>query len=88
MGKQFLLYGANGYTGSLTAHRAAQLGLRPILAGRNEQAIKALATELDLPYRIFDLADLQATRTALKDVDAVLHMAGPFSATSVPMVEA
>ena len=88
MGAQFMLYGANGYTGSLTAARAIQLGLKPVIAGRNEGAIKALAQKLDLPYRIFDLTDLKASREALQDIDAVLHMAGPFSATSVPMFEA
>ena len=39
----FLLYGATGYTGSLTARTAVQLGLKPILAGRNPVKVKALA---------------------------------------------
>ena len=34
--KQFLIYGATGYTGKLTARTAKDQGLKPILAGRNE----------------------------------------------------
>ena len=88
MGKRFLIYGANGYTGALTAQRATRSGLRPVLAGRNEKALRELAGHLDLPFRIFDLADSRAARAALEDIDAVLHMAGPFSATSAPMIDA
>ena len=30
-----LIYGANGYTGTLIAEEAVRRGLRPVLAGRN-----------------------------------------------------
>ena len=49
-----LLYGANGYTGVLIAKYAAQYGLQPILAGRREEAIKPLANELNLGYKVID----------------------------------
>ena len=39
----FLIYGANGYTGSLIAHEAVARGQRPVLAGRNAAAVAALA---------------------------------------------
>ncbi|MBI4956091.1 MAG: saccharopine dehydrogenase NADP-binding domain-containing protein [Myxococcales bacterium] len=84
----FMLYGANGYTGRLTARLAKARGLTPILAGRSADAVAALGRELDLPTRVFALADARATRAALEGVDAVLHAAGPFSATSRPMVDA
>ena len=35
--KTFLIYGSYGYTGNLIAELAVQSGLKPILAGRNEQ---------------------------------------------------
>ena len=41
----FLLYGATGYTGQLIAEACAARGPRPILAGRTEAAVKALAEE-------------------------------------------
>lgn len=49
----FMIYGANGYTGNLVARLAVQRGLHPILAGRNQQKITSLATELGLEYRVF-----------------------------------
>ena len=84
----FLLYGANGYTGRIIAQMANEYALKPILAGRNESAIKALANSLDLPYRIVDLTDSQALSALLKEVPLVLHAAGPFSQTSSIMIEA
>lgn len=84
----FLLYGANGYTGKLTAELAAKKGLKPTLAGRNEQAIKKIANELHLPYLIFDLENVDEIAKHLKDFALVLHTAGPFAITSKPMVEA
>src|SRR6266536_3485840 len=82
----WLIYGANGYTGQLVARLAVARGERPVLAGRNGPAVTALAGELGLPHRVFDLADGAAVRAALEGVRAVAHCAGPFSATSAPMV--
>lgn len=86
MSSNFLLYGANGYTGALIARLAVQRGLRPILAGRNAEKVEPLSTELDLEYRAFSLDDEAAVDEALADVGVVLHCAGPFSQTSKPMV--
>ena len=36
---EWLLYGANGYTGELIARHAKARGMTPILAGRNRDAI-------------------------------------------------
>jgi short subunit dehydrogenase-like uncharacterized protein len=88
MSDRFLLYGANGYTGSLIAHYCVQRGLRPILAGRNSSQLETLALSLGLKYKAFALEDAAAVDAALVDVAAVLHCAGPFSRTSKPMVEA
>ncbi len=37
----WMIYGANGYTGRLMAEEAARRGLKPILAGRNAAAHRA-----------------------------------------------
>lgn len=84
----FLLYGANGYTGELIARESVRRGLRPILAGRNKAAVKALADELGLEYRIADLADTNALHQMLHDVSVALHCAGPYTRTSRPVVDA
>jgi short subunit dehydrogenase-like uncharacterized protein len=83
----WMIYGANGYTGKLIAQEAQRRGLSPVLAGRGV-AVAALAQELGLTHRVFDLADPAAVRKGLAGIDLVLHCAGPFSATSAPMLEA
>lgn len=88
MASNFLLYGANGYTGKLIAHLACERGLRPILAGRDRASVEQLASELNLESSIFSLDDSAAIDAALRTVAAVLHCAGPFSHTSKPMADA
>lgn len=85
---RILVYGATGYTGKLTARMARDRGLTPILAGRSEDRVRAIATELGLEWRAFGLGDTARLEAALADVAVVLHIAGPFSATSRPMVDA
>lgn len=82
----FLLYGATGFVGEAIARLAVQTGLRPILAGRNAPPIAALANELGLEHRVFDL-DANAGQF-LNGVTVVLHCAGPYIHTFEPMVEA
>lgn len=82
---KFMIYGANGYTGELIAREAKKRGLKPVLAGRSEAKIRPLAEELGLEGRCFDLKHADAN---LQDIDIVIHCAGPFSATSAPMIEA
>jgi short subunit dehydrogenase-like uncharacterized protein len=88
MKKKWMIYGANGYTGKLIAQEAKKRGLQPILAGRNRATIEALAADTGFESRVFELEDHAASVKALQDVDIVLHCAGPFSATSQPMIEA
>jgi short subunit dehydrogenase-like uncharacterized protein len=79
----WLIYGANGYTGELIAREAIQRGHRPILGGRSAEKVEPLARELGLESRAFPL---DAPR--LDGVSLVLHCAGPFVQTSAPMVRA
>lgn len=86
--KDFLIYGANGYTGELIAREAARRGLKPILGGRSQIKIEPLAKELNLVCRTFSLEDKKSLEYTLKEVDFVIHCAGPFSLTSRPMIDA
>ncbi|HEU0300509.1 MAG TPA: saccharopine dehydrogenase NADP-binding domain-containing protein [Longimicrobium sp.] len=88
MAADFLLYGSYGYTGRLIAERARELGLTPLLAGRDEAALQAQAAELGAPYRAFPLDDEAALHAALRETGVVLHAAGPFARTARPMVKA
>ena len=88
MKKNWMIYGANGYTGKLIAREAKARGLKPILAGRNRKSIESLAAETGFESMVFDLEDTTAMNRALESITLVLHCAGPFSATSQPMIEA
>ena len=88
MSARFLIYGANGYTGELAAREARAHGLSPVLAGRNEGAVAALARELGLEQAVFGLDEAAAIDAAISGFAAVLHCAGPFSRTSGPMADA
>ena len=85
---RWMIYGANGYTGRLMAKQAMLLGKNPLLAGRSKEKIEPLARSLDLDYRVFRLDDPFGLKQALHEVEAVLLMAGPFSSTSRPVVDA
>ncbi|MGB5886079.1 MAG: saccharopine dehydrogenase NADP-binding domain-containing protein [Acinetobacter venetianus] len=86
--KSWMIYGANGYTGELIAREAVRKGLRPILAGRNETKVQELAQELGLEFKTFGLDVVEQVIKHLEGVDLVMHCAGPFSATSKPMIQA
>lgn len=84
----WMIYGANGYTGELIAREAVRRGMRPVLAGRSAAAIVPLAQELDLEHHVLALEDTPALDAAVAASSAVLNCAGPFSRTARPMVEA
>jgi short subunit dehydrogenase-like uncharacterized protein len=88
MSEDWMIYGANGYTGRLAARLAKDRKLRPVLAGRHAERVRPLAHELGCESRVFDLADPARAAANLEGVAAVLHCAGPFSVTSGPMLAA
>ena len=84
----FLIYGSYGYTGQLIVDEALKNGLRPILAGRNEKLLRTQAQIHNLDCRAFALNETEKLDSALLEVDAVLHCAGPFVHTYGQMAEA
>src|SRR3989442_758611 len=83
-----LVYGATGYSGRLIAGAAAELGLRPVLAGRDAARLASLAAGFGLEYRVASLSDSDRLDAALRGVRVVVNAAGPFSATSRPVLDA
>ncbi len=83
----FLIYGASGYTGELIAREAVRRGMKPVLAGRSKEKIGRLAAELGCPSAVFGLDDHTSLVSTLSGVAAVLHCAGPFSATARSMLQ-
>ena len=88
MKNNWMIYGANGYTGRLILEEAKKRGMNPILAGRNKHALEEICAETGLECRVFDLEDTTSVKQAMEGINVVLHCAGPFSATSQPMIEA
>jgi short subunit dehydrogenase-like uncharacterized protein len=87
-GDSWLIYGANGYTGSLIAEACRAAGLRPTLSGRDPRKVRPLAERLGMPWRCFPLNDAAGIVQNLVGHSLVLHCAGPFSGTSPQMVDA
>jgi short subunit dehydrogenase-like uncharacterized protein len=83
----WMIYGANGYTGKIAVEEAVKRGLRPVVAGRNREVLEAIAKPYGLPVRAFTLDDANVVKKNLEGMQLVLHCAGPFSATSRPMLE-
>jgi short subunit dehydrogenase-like uncharacterized protein len=83
-----VVYGATGYTGRLIVDEALALGLRPVLAGRAADAVRAMAEPLGLAWRAAALDDAGALDRLLDGARAVLHCAGPFVHTWRPVADA
>lgn len=89
------LFGATGYTGTLTAHSLARMGARPLLAGRNGDKLAALADELaeryggDFEFAEADVANPASIRALLTGPqDVLVTTVGPFAQWGEPAVEA
>ncbi|MGH6839344.1 MAG: saccharopine dehydrogenase family protein [Methylocella sp.] len=85
---EWMIYGANGYTGELIAREAKRQGMAPVLAGRSAAKIAALAGELKLPSKVFRLEAPAEIVEALGGFRLVLNCAGPFSKTADAMMRA
>jgi saccharopine dehydrogenase (NAD+, L-lysine-forming) len=83
-----MIYGAYGYTGRLVAALSAERHELPVIAGRDERALRRISEMFELEHRTFDLSDPATVAGALDGIDVVAHCAGPFSSTWRPMVDA
>ena len=88
MSAPLLVYGATGYTGKLIVQRLRELGVQPVLGGRDAAKLAAVAEPLGLAYRVAPLRDADALQHAVRDIAVVLNAAGPFSQTAQPMLGA
>ncbi|MEL6357492.1 MAG: saccharopine dehydrogenase NADP-binding domain-containing protein [Bacteroidota bacterium] len=83
----FILYGAYGYTGRLITKYCKEYGLTPLLSGRNNDKLAALANEFGFPYQAVSLSDTEALKDLLHDAHVVMHAAGPFIHTAKAMLD-
>jgi short subunit dehydrogenase-like uncharacterized protein len=82
-----LIYGANGFTGELTARQAVEWGMSPVLAGRDGRSVRQLASELGLQSRVASLTDPDALDAMLDGMAILLNCVGPPTVVP-PLVEA
>ncbi|MFL6057034.1 MAG: saccharopine dehydrogenase NADP-binding domain-containing protein, partial [Actinoallomurus sp.] len=76
---RIVVFGATGYTGSLTARTLVEQGVRPVLAGRNAEALAALADELGgLETAYADATEPQTVRALVERDDVLVTTVGPF----------
>lgn len=89
MAPQLLIYGATGYSLGLAAAEAKRTGLDFIIGGRTPSKVKALATSLNVPYRIFSPSDsTDAVDQALAGIKVLANGAGPFQLTTDAFMDA
>lgn len=86
--RKILIYGAYGFTGKLVVKEALKQGLEIVAAGRNHEALQAVASEYYIDFRVFSLDDVSTIIHHLHDIHTVIHCAGPFHRTYKPMIDA
>lgn len=88
MKNHVLIYGAAGYTGHIISARAKAIGLPFTIGGRNQESLRRLSAELDVPYVAFSLEEAAQIDSCLEDTPVVLNCAGPYRRTAEPLMRA
>ena len=87
--KSVVVYGAYGHTGLFIVAELCKRGWSPILSGRDQVQLQALATDYpSLAVRPASIDDPDSLDRALVGAAAVIHAAGPFLDTAAPLIEA
>lgn len=83
-----VIYGVTGYTGQLVLAECLREGVRPVIAGRDAEALRAIAAPHGLTVRVASLDDAPALDAVLAGAVVVIHCAGPFAHTARAMADA
>ena len=86
--RDLVIYGATGYTGRMIVQRAKDRGLRPVVAGRNEETIRRMAAGDGLEWKIAEVSDPVSLKRLTAGAKVLINAAGPFGATAGPLIEA
>lgn len=81
------VFGASGFTGGLTVAEVVRRGLTPVLVGRNKERLRTVGGA-GAEVRVAGLDDHEGLVAALRDCDAVVNCAGPFTLWGEPVVRA
>lgn len=89
MAGRIVVFGATGYTGRLVLAELLGRGCRPVVAGRDEQKVAALAVEHGgLPTAIADVRQPDSVRALVEAGDVLATTVGPFSLYGQAAVDA
>ena len=89
MAGRTILFGATGYTGTLTAEAMVARGDRPVLAARSAEKLAQLSAELGgLETAVADVSEPASVRALLEPGDVIVATVGPFARFGDPAVEA
>ena len=85
---ELMIYGAGGYSAQLIIEELVKKGIKPLLAGRNENVLKLLSDKFGCMYKTFEIEEEKKIDEALSGVHTLLNCAGPFKYTAKEMMEA
>jgi short subunit dehydrogenase-like uncharacterized protein len=89
MADRIVVFGATGYTGELIATRLAAAGARPVLAGRSETRLSALAERLGgLEWARADAMRQNTVFDLVGPGDVLISTVGPFAKWGLPAARA
>lgn len=89
MADRIVVFGATGYTGELIASRLAAAGARPVLAGRSESKLSALADRLGgLDWVRADAMRQNTVFDLVGPGDVLISTVGPFVKWGLPAARA
>lgn len=89
MADRIVVFGATGYTGELIARRLAAAGARPVLAGRSESRLSALAERLGgLEWSRADAMRQNTVFDLVGPGDVLISTVGPFTKWGLPAARA
>lgn len=83
------VFGAYGHTARFVVAELLKRGLTPILSGRADAKLKAMAADDSrLQFRVASVDDAASLDRALSGAGAVINCAGPFIDTAEPVINA
>jgi len=86
---RIVVFGATGYTGRLAVDALVGRGVRPVLAARNVERLRALGDELGgLEIAVADVSRPQSVRALVEPGDVLISTVGPFGRWGGPAAEA
>ena len=87
-GENVTVIGAYGHTGRFVVDELLNIGLTPVLAGRNKEKLLEIGKKYpNLEVREISLSNPKTLDKAVADSFAIINCAGPFLDTAMPVIE-